>query len=348
MKRTIKGALGVVALLQLTLHTASAWDYEGHRLVNELALASLPKDFPAFVSTPAARERIAFLSGEPDRWRNTTDLALKHVNGPNHYIDIEELPLYGLTPETLPPLRYDFVAKLALARAAHPEHFPPIDPEKNLDHTRELVGFLPWAIAENYAKLKSEFSCLKTFDEAGGTPEEIANARADIIYTMGTMGHYVGDASQPLHTTICFNGWVGDNPHQYTTARTFHAWIDGGYAAKANVSADLSEMKTKIHPSRLVTLGGQPLQPDQMFTAAVDFIVAQNKLVGPLYELEKEGQLSGEGEVGLEGKQFIEGQLEKSGQLLGDIWYSAWQQAAEDRYLKAQLLRRKTASMELK
>ena len=34
-------------------------------------------------------------------------------------------------------------------RAAHPKHFAPIKAEKDADHTRALVGFLPWAIVEN-------------------------------------------------------------------------------------------------------------------------------------------------------------------------------------------------------
>ena len=157
------------------------------------------------------------------------DLPLKNVNGPDHYIDLEEVKLYGLTPETLPLMRYDYVAVIARERAAHPDRFPFIDPAKDADHTRELTGFLPWSITENYDKLKSCFSYLKTFQKYGGTPEEIANAQANIIYVMGVMGHYVGDASQPLHTTMHFNGWVGDNPHGYTTNRTFHPWIDGGY-----------------------------------------------------------------------------------------------------------------------
>src|SRR2546425_4216837 len=115
-----------LALLQLSVPCALAWDYEGHRLVNQLALASLPTNFPSFVRTPAAAERVAFLSGEPDRWRNTSDLPFKHSNGPDHYIDLEELEHFGLRPEMLPVFRYDFVAQLALTRKAHPEKFPPI------------------------------------------------------------------------------------------------------------------------------------------------------------------------------------------------------------------------------
>jgi len=55
----MKKAFLLAGFCTLCLRPARAWDYEGHRLVNQLALASLPKDFPAFVSAPAAQERIA-------------------------------------------------------------------------------------------------------------------------------------------------------------------------------------------------------------------------------------------------------------------------------------------------
>ncbi len=176
----IKNFLLLAALGTLTLD-AGAWDYEGHHMINELALASLPKDF-GITLTPASKNRIAFLAGEPDRWRNVNDLPLKHVNGPDHYFDLEDIALYGLTSETLPLMRYDFVADIALARAAHPERFPAIDPARDADHTRELEGFLPWAITEYYGKLKSNFSSLKTFKKYGGTPWEIANAEGPTAF----------------------------------------------------------------------------------------------------------------------------------------------------------------------
>src|SRR5437660_6203086 len=102
-----KLSVSLLALLLISNRPALAWDYEGHRLVNQLALASLPTNFPAFVRTPATAERVAFLAGEPDRWRNSPDLPLKHNNGPDHYIDIEALEPYGLNPEMLPVFRYD-------------------------------------------------------------------------------------------------------------------------------------------------------------------------------------------------------------------------------------------------
>jgi hypothetical protein len=327
--------LAVLCVLSLTLQLAQAWDYEGHRLVNQLALASLPTNFPSFVREPATVERVAFLAGEPDRWRNTPDLPLRNYSYPDHYIDLEQLADYGMTADTLPSLRYDFIAQLALFRKDHPEKFVELRNAKNDDHTRELVGLLPWAITENYGKLKSGFSYLKAFQEANGTPQEIANAEANIIYIMGTMGHYVGDASQPLHTTIHHHGWVGENPHHYGTNSGVHAFIDGYF--KRNPAEIMHDLQPKLRPAQIVSLNGHNGAPDEMFRAAVVFIVAQNKLVEPLYAMDKEHKLSHDGD---EGKKFLEGQILKSSQLLGDIWFSAWQQAPPDKYLKDQLSHR--------
>ena len=342
MKRIFASTLTLLTILQLGSHLAWAWDYEGHRAVNQLALATLPTNFPAFVREPAAAERIGFLAGEMDRWRNSPDLPLRHYSFPDHYMDMEELGDYGLKPEQLPIFRYDFVAELALIRKAHPEKFPEPDAAANQDHTRGLVGFLPWAIAESVGKLKSNFSYLRAF-EADGTPDEIANAEANIIYVMGVMGHLAGDASQPLHTTIHHHGWIGDNPHNYTTSRGFHSWIDGGFFNKTG-GVDVKGLKPRLRPAQLVTINGRPAKPEEIFQVAILFLVEQNKLVEPLYQLEKEGKLSGDGEKGLEGKAFLEGQLLKSAQLLGDLWYTAWQQAPPDTFLKSQLARRKRAA----
>jgi hypothetical protein len=317
---------------------AGAWDYEGHYVINQLALTSLPTNFPAFALTPQARKRIAFLAGEPDRWRNTTDLSLQQANGPDHYIDLDELKDYDLKAETLPILRYDFVGVLAAFRALHPAKFPVADPMKDRAHTRDLVGFLPWTITEYTARLKSAFSYLKAYQTAGGTREEIENAQANIVYLMGVMGHFVGDGSQPLHATVHFNGWVGDNPHGYTTEHTFHSWIDGGYF-HATGGLKLVDLIGKIRPAELV---GNPMQPDGTFRAVVSYLVEQNQLVEPLYQLEKDGELSGNGEKGLAGKAVLEGQLVKASQMLGNIWFTAWQEAPEDKHLEHELELRRT------
>ena len=330
----------LLALLVPGTFVAGAWDYETHRLINQLALASLPANFPAFVTTPEAVERIGFLAGEADRWRNTPDLALKHCNNPDHYIDLEELPTYGLTPEKLPVFRYDFVADLALFRKANPDKFPKADPGRNQDHTQELVGLLPWSMVEGYGKVKSGFSYLNAYQENGGTREEIANAQANIVYVMGVMGHWVGDATQPLHTTIHHHGWVGENPNGYSTNRNIHSWIDGGFFGK-NGQLTLMEMKPRLRPARLVARAGEPVAPAEMFRAAVDFISRHHAQVEKLYRLDKEKKLGASAEGSKEGRAFLEDQVLQAAQFLGDIWFSAWQQAPPDKFLIDRLNERK-------
>ena len=340
MKHRVVRYLVICSLVLIARPQAQAWDYEGHRLVNQLALASLPTNFPSFVKGPAAAERIAFLAGEPDRWRNTPDLTLKQDNGPEHYIDIEELEEYDLKPEQLPIFRYDFQVKLALYRAAHPDKFHAPDPAKNEDHTRQMVGLLPWAMTDMYAKLKSGFSYLKAFEESGGTPEEIANAQQNIIYVMGVMGHFYGDSSQPLHTTIHHHGWIGSNPNHYSTNSRIHSWIDGGFFNKIG-GEKVEELKGKLRPARLIMIGERNANPEEVFQVCMNFIGEQNKFVEPLYMLDRDGKLSGDGATRAEGREFLEKQLVKGAQLLGDIWYSAWQEAPPDTFLKSQLARRK-------
>ncbi len=335
------------ALFGALAFNAAAWDYEGHHAVNELALAALPKDFPAFALTPETRTRIAFLAGEADRWRNATStrhgtgLSLGHASGPDHYIDIEELKLYDLTPQTLPPLRYDFAAAIVKARLAYPKRFPAQETGKDADHTRELSGFLPWAITENFEKLQSGFASLAALEKHGGTPEEIANARQNIVYVMGVMGHFVGDASQPLHTTMHHHGWVGENPNHYTTSFRFHEWIDGGFLGKTG-GIDVKKLSAKNPAAATLTVATN--DPNGIFKTSVNFIVAANKLVEPLYKLDRDGKLSPREDHGAEGRAFLEGQIMKSGQFLGSLWLTAWQTAPEDTFLTRELERRKLAA----
>ncbi|HEY1661050.1 MAG TPA: hypothetical protein VGI03_01405 [Verrucomicrobiae bacterium] len=333
--------MAVIAISQISAQKVFAWDYEGHHAINQMALSALPPDF-GIQLTPALQTRIAYLAGEPDRWRNMPDLPLKQFNGPDHYIDLEDLKQYDLTPQTLPIMRYDFVTDIVKARVAHPERFPAINPDKDADHTRELAGFLPWAITEYYEKLKSDFTVLKVFEHHGGTPEEIANAQADIVYVMGVMGHYVGDGSQPLHTSKYFNGWdPTDNPKGYTTRTTFHAWIDGGYFKKTG-GIKVDQLIGGIKPATAIPGAADP---QVFFQYVVNYLADQNKYVEPLYEMEKNGQLTGEQGKGMDGQPFLDGQLVKGAQMLGNIWLTAWQQSPDDdTYLERQIQQRNAAA----
>ncbi len=324
----------LLAAAMLVTH-AHGWDYEGHRIVNSAALAALPADFPVFVRQPDAAERIAFLAGEPDRWRNTPDLPLKHCSGPDHYFDLEQIAAAGLSLEKLPALRYDFMLEFAAGRAAHPAAFQPIAPAKDADHTARWPGFAPWAITENYARLKSAFSYLRVYQELG-TPVEIANAEANVIYQMGVLGHYVGDCAQPLHLTIHHNGWVGENPENHSRWPGLHAWIDGGFPAKTDIR--LESILPRVVPAEPWPMKISPDGRDPMFTAALAFITAQHAFVLPLYQLEDQGEFKSSVAItSTVGKKFIEDRLLAGSQALAAIWLTAWKEAGPDSYLRGQL-----------
>lgn len=331
---------GVLALALAAL-PAPAWDYEAHRFINQTALHSLPADFPKFTTATAVRERIAFLGGEPDRWRNTPGMALRHANHPDHFLDVEDLASHGLTPATASPFRYEFAVQLAMARAAHPTNVPAVDPARDPDHTRVLAGFLPWTLTEYYDKLKSQFSYLAAYQELG-TPDEIRNAEENIAYVMGVMGHFAGDATQPLHTTKHYNGWVGENPRGFTTNRSFHSWIDGGFLRAAGFNTN--EVLARVRPARLLWTDDGARGRTNIFPDMMAYVVENHKQLEPLYQLDKDRGLSPRGEKAGEGRAFLTDRLLQAGQMLGDLWYSAWRQAPPDTFLLRELAKRKNGA----
>jgi hypothetical protein len=327
------------ACLALALAPAGlrAWYEPGHRLVNQLALDSLPADFPTWIHEPDVEQRVVFLSQEPDRWRRSREDLLQHYNNPDHVVELERIADAGIDLGTLTPFRYDFVAAFAAGRAAHPDRFPAIDPAQDRYHTLAWPGFLPWAIAEYYAKLQSQFSYLKTY-EAYGTADEVANARANCVYVMGVMGHFVGDGSQPLHVTVHHSGWVGPNPHGYPT-NDFHALIDGAFIAKAGIT--LAELAPQVVPARPLNLAPRPDGRDPAFVAAVDYLQATWRTVEPMFRLVQERKLVDAGPGSREGRRFIDGRLLAGGEMLGALWLTAWRQAAPDPVLRATLIQRR-------
>lgn len=316
---------------------ARAWDYDNHRAVNLLALEALPTSFPQFVREPDARERIAFLSGEADRWRNTTDFCLRHVNGPDHYFDIDYLADLGMEVGKLSRFRYEYLVEYRRAAEAHPGVLP--DPGPNADKTRHLIGFLPWSLTEQYSKLKSAFSYLKVYEELG-TPAEVSNARQNVVSIMGEMGHFAGDASQPLHTSKHFNGWVGANPEGYTTNRSFHAWIDGGFTDAHPPKPEA--LRALLAPAKRLTDPAKGARDEQVFRASLVFLERQNQRVEPLYKLDKGGKLKAAGSA--EGRAFMEQDLAQGAQFLSDLWITAWEDAHPDAFLRRSLTARKAGA----
>src|SRR6185503_13608391 len=132
---------------------------------------------------------------------------------------------------------------------------------------------------------------------------EIQNAEQNAVYIMGVMGHYVGDGSQPLHTTRRYNGWVGNNPRGYTTNRTFHSWIDGGYLRKAGLKPE--DLVKKIRPAKPLAIAQVKSGYTNIFPRVMAYLIEQHAQVEPLYRLDRDGKLSARGEISPDGYNFI-------------------------------------------
>ncbi|MFQ5670603.1 MAG: hypothetical protein ACE5HD_08830 [Acidobacteriota bacterium] len=280
MRRLLIGVL----LSSASLAEPAAWNAQGHRLITLLALDALTGDAPAWLREPAVQERVAFQSGELDRWRGWPALALRHLNEPDHFLDIDRLGAYGLTLETMPRLRREFLRVMVLAGRSHPERMRPYSPRKDPARTHQWPGFLAHAVSEQYGFLQATLHETLIL-EARRDPREsmqLTQSRANTIYHLGMLSHLVGDAAQPLHTTRHHHGWSGVNPRHYTRAHTFHAYVDGTLAGVHHVTA--AQVRPRMKPIRSVN-------PDDPWDALLAFLRRSFQEVEPLYRMERDGTL---------------------------------------------------------
>ena len=294
-----KSVRRVFLTIFLLLSPAWPWGNEGHSEINRVAAEKLPPDVPAFLHNAAAQ--LAYLGPEPDRWRQASELALKRSQEPDHYINLELIE--GMT---LPPDRYSFYRELEVKRAQTPGHPDDLLPEH--------VGLQPYITMEVFGRLVVAFREYR-LAQAGHRSPDFAEANA-IVYA-GWLGHYVGDAANPLHTTIHHNGWVGANPKGYTTANTIHWKMEGIF-----VAANFKQLQF----ADLV-----PAQPELLkhpFEDYMKYLRDSHELVETVYQLDKAGGFDGAGTPA--SRDFIRHRLAAGATMLRNLWYTAWVQSGEN------------------
>lgn len=309
--------------------SVQAWDEEGHVIITRVAYEKLPPEMPEWLRTEKVLTRLEYLSAEPDRWRGQHNIHLDHINNPDHFIDAEDLQPFSLSLRTLPPLRREFIDLLATKRAQDPKAYPGRNPSKDKEYTQLVPGLLPYEIAEMQWKLAASWTTLKTYEQYRSyvTDEMIDQARQNVVYQMGILSHFVGDGSQPLHTTRHYNGWVGANPKGYTTSRKFHAYIDGGVIAHHRITADSLASRARA-PKKISTKDYWP--------QTCEYLESTFKQMEPLYEMEMSGELDKAA-----GKAFIEDRLLEGGSMLCGVWVAAYEGAHIDDFRVKQLTSKK-------
>ena len=271
---------------------AHAWGNEGHRLINRLAAETLPASVPAFLRSDAAINEIEYLGPEPDRWRSRAEPELSVAQAPEHFIDLEPADALGALPRN----RLDFEAKVFAAGQR---------PEK--------IGLQPWETTEVWERLKAALRQYRALSAAGQDTHPVEQV---IIFYAGWLGHYVGDGSQPLHTTDKYNGWVGPNPNNYTTDHQIHWQFEGPF-----VDANEHEPEVRAKMTETKAIDGD------IFDSYVAYLRHSNSLVEKVYQLDKAGGFIGAGSP--ESREFTAERLAAGASMLRDMIYSAWLESAK-------------------
>ncbi|MES3034325.1 MAG: nuclease [Gemmatimonadota bacterium] len=277
----------------LTVPQRLLWGEAGHRITAQAAVAALPTDMPQFFRE--AGPQLAYLNPEPDRWRareeSQRDPALEGATAPDHFLDLELIPAASRAGALAARDRYAFADSLRAHR---------VDPA--------TAGALPFAIVEVTQRLRVAFRLWRK--APNDTERRWIEAR--IINDAGILGHYVADGSNPAHTTIHYNGWVGANPNGYATDNRFHGRFESAFVQTRVKLADV-QPQVSAPPQELTVL-----RP-----AVVTYFLRTHADVERLYQLDKASPFNAT-QQGDAHKAFAVERLVAGATMLRDLWWTAW------------------------
>lgn len=302
---------GLLAALLLSVAATSvgAWGATGHRIIGEVAVAALPAELPAFVRSADAAAVIGELAREPDRSRGAGRIH-DHQRDPAHFVDVDDagLILGGPPLTALPPTRLEYQKALLAAG------------------TEEVkAGYLSYAIVDGWQQLVKDFAHWRILSAAEARAvdpgrrawlaEDRRRREALIINNLGVWAHFVGDASQPHHLSVHYNGWGQfPNPRGYTQEKV-HGPFEGAFT-RANVSS--SAVRGALPAYVPCTTGIE--------ACTVAYLQSTYGQVIPYFELEKAG---GFREGNRRGQAFARERVTASTAKLRDFTVDAWRASAK-------------------
>lgn len=276
------------------------WGAKGHFLVNSEAAAHMPDDMPPFFRQAA--DRLGILGAHPDRLRFR---ALRHLNNANavdHYMNGELLQ-----GAEAPRDRYAYALKLK-----------ELDPGNK---SPQKAGTLPYRIAETYETLVAEFTLYRQELARSGPDSPLTRQfQENAIYTAGMLGHFVGDATQPLHATVHHDGWNEarePNPEGFRTKPGIHSQFETRLVER---SVDPEAVSQKV--SAAARWEGDPLD------WGLQLVQESHGFVRDVYRYEKNGELS-PANPSPRALDLATSRLARGAEVLRDMWYTAWLRSGE-------------------
>jgi hypothetical protein len=289
---------------------AFGWGSTGHRIIGVLAARNLPADLPPFLSTPEAIWQIGELAREPDRWRGSGP-AHDNERDPGHFVDVaDDLTVAeGPALSALPDTRQDYDSAL-----------------RKVGSNQYKAGYLPYSIIDGWQQLRTDFAYwradvagqkfAKTDDERAWFANDQKLREALAVRDLGVWAHFVGDASQPMHASVHYDGW-GDfpNPNGFTTLKGTHMHFEGPFV-RANVSeADVAAQMTPYVDCAC-----------SIEAHTADYLAATAATVVPFYTLEKAHAFD---TATPEGKAFATARVAAGADMLRDMIVDAWKASGD-------------------
>lgn len=205
----------------------NTWGFYGHKRINRMAVFTLPPELFTFY-----KEHIEFITEhapDPDKRR----YAVKD-EAARHYIDIDHYVKEGEDPFEVVPKKWNDAV------------------EKFSEDTLKAYGIVPWHIQVMLGRLTKAFKT-KNLDK--------------ILHYSADLGHYIGDANVPLHTTENYNG-------QLTNQKGIHGFWESRIPELSAESYDYLVGRA--------TYVADPLE------AAWGFVKTSNQAVDSVLTIEKE------------------------------------------------------------
>lgn len=193
----------LIAAISLIASQSFAWGGRGHSAICEAAVNLVTEPgLKAFVQTRP--HTMGHLCNIPDIYWKGLGGAVGKIGNPTHFIDAEILGL---------PLK-DIPTDYSKIMAEHTGQENKVKPDLKIFSIPTEFGSLWWRadqFARRIAAQKEEFA--KAAIPANGKEEQddslpYNKAAYEMMINMGLMGHFVGDASQPIHNSVDYDGYM--------------------------------------------------------------------------------------------------------------------------------------------
>ena len=288
--------IGIISFLSLFLFLMSyestyTWGFFAHRKANRMAVFTLPPEMIGFY-----KRHIEFITEhavDPDKRR----YAVKG-EAERHYIDIDHYAGPGEDPFEVVPENW----------------FAAVD--KFTEDTLRAYGIVPWHIPLMVNRLTEAFR--------RGQLDRILNLSADL-------GHYVGDAHVPLHTTKNYNGQLTNQKgiHGFWESRLPELYYGeyNYFVGRAEFIEDVQSAAWQFVKESFAAKDSVlefEAQLNEMFPSDKKFSYEERgrslmKVYSEEYSKEYDKMLNG----------MVERRLRSTIHNIGNVWYTAWVNAGQ-------------------